>query len=105
MFKYYNKWKEKYTMAKSKDQVKFKIPTHRLEDSSYQRVIKEAFGLRLHHYCIAEEFIILCRPSQFARFLILRHAACIDNLFAELNAELVTPEPVAPVYDVTGNPA
>ncbi len=54
--------------------------------------------------CYAE---IICRPSQFARFLILREKAGFQNMFKELQAELFTPAPTPVVIepiDVSSNP-
>lgn len=49
---------------------------------------------------------IICRPSQFARFLIYRNVMGGVNDFKNLDARLVTPEPPPeqPV-DVSKNPA
>ena len=39
-----------------------------------------------------EGFWVICRPDQFARFMIFRNAAGITNGFMDLKAELLQPE-------------
>lgn len=47
---------------------------------------------------------IICRPSQFARFLILRNDFGGSNDFKGLKAELI-PAPTAQTLDVSSRPA
>ncbi|MES0188967.1 hypothetical protein NKK48_30350 [Mesorhizobium sp. C386A] len=48
---------------------------------------------------------IICRPSQFARFLIWRSADVDGNRFKQLNAELIPGEIHDHTLDVTRNAA
>lgn len=101
-------------MAMSKDRVKFLLSGYYFEyDAKIRPVLAEAFGLNSEqHYILRTQarergsVEILCRPSQFARFLILREAAGFQNMFKELKAELVpAPPPVLQPIDVSGNPS
>jgi len=94
----------------SRDRVRFKIPSCRLskhgsESLQYRELVAEVFGETLGR-CDWGDVIIICRPSQFARFVIRRHEMGIQNMFAELEAELFTPEdkPTPTVFDVSNNP-
>jgi hypothetical protein len=91
----------------SHDRVEFKLSADQLGKSGMYGVILAAFGLRLkisYHGC--QDITIICRPSQFARFLILRNDAGIPNSFMQLEARLFLPKPEAEVtvYDTSRNP-
>lgn len=73
----------------SKDRVKFKIPWNRLSSNTYRQVIRQAFSLKDHEIPRCGDFTITCRPSQFARFLILRNNAGERNGFKELEPVLL----------------
>lgn len=99
-------------MAMSGDRVKFTIPVCRLTTSSqaisYRKVCKEVFGLHFASFpesgyedCVT----IICRPSQFARFLIARHREGVQNMFSELNPVLFTPKNYSSEFDVSEHPA
>lgn len=101
----------------SKDRVRFQ-PALRVGSSyfascSRAELLCECFGLTLNK---AEKIVsrhsskgdiwIICRPSQFARFMIRRNELGWSNTFKELNAELFTPEESCEqVVDVSKNPA
>lgn len=95
-------------MAMSRDRVRFTVPSHRInkhhrEAEVCRNVIKSIFGLDLE---IAEweDVTIVCRPSQFARFLIARNIAGLTNGFKELKPEmfiLKEEEPKPIVYNVS----
>lgn len=99
-------------MSMSKDRVKFTIPAHRLTSStqacSYRKVCLEAFGTDFSDQRTGTcwEINVICRPSQFARFLIARNREGIQNQFSELNPVLFTPKTSGNVeVDVSGKPA
>ena len=82
-------------MAMSRDRVKFTIPYNRLMAGSgsgekLRQLLIEVFNVRIpaNQYGPVE---ITCRPSQFARFLILRNDRGLLNGFKELNPKLFTP--------------
>jgi len=93
----------------SQDRVKFTIPASRLSRDSngdlMRGVVSKAFGECLGR-CKWGDVTIICRPSQFARFLIYRNEAGLQNMFNELNAVLFTPEERQDtVFDVSENPS
>jgi hypothetical protein len=53
-----------------------------------------------------QDLHVICRPSQFARFVILRHVKYGENnSMADLDMKLVVPEPeTSTVQDVSSNP-
>lgn len=94
-------------MAMSRDRVRFKIRSCRL-DSKMIRLVKDTLGVDLPA-CWDDDYItIICRPSQFARFLIERNNRDIANDFKGLDAELFVPEPPSRqplIIDASDNPA
>lgn len=107
--------KEK-TMAMSKDRVRFSIPYHRLINNGDTKalallgVLQETMGVARHtirhgvpaaENCHGEAWCdrvyFICRPSQFARFLIARNEVGLCNFFKELQPELFIPEDEKPV--------
>ena len=86
-------------MSMSRDRVRFTLTPNVLGKcwQGYSEVCRRAFGQGLQGDC-TEGIDIICRPSQFARFLIYRseaiHCRKIKgcNTFNELKAELFTPE-------------
>ncbi|UCR81396.1 hypothetical protein [Brevundimonas phage AA] len=95
----------------SKDRVHFYFPGQFAtnEASAIQdEAAAKAFRMPLSHVKGARQkrLEIICRPSQFARFLIHRNLMGGVNDFKNLEARLVTPAPppTQPV-DVSGNPA
>lgn len=99
----------------SKDRVRFKISGSKLFSSSkenrgYVQLCREIFGLELpcgSGHLVTDQITIICRPSQFARFLIRRNERGLQNSFQELKPELFKPEPQPKelVYDVSCEPA
>lgn len=93
-------------MSMSKDRVKF-----RLSDTLSQKdanVIAAARAFNISPDAAEHLFnvtgTIVCRPSQFARFLIYRSEMVKGNRFHQLNAELFTPAPARNEVDVSRNP-
>jgi len=93
----------------SRDRIEFSIPFNRLTNTKYRNLVKECFGLteeeipKYHSNSYKRKFELLCRPSQFARFIVLRNVQGMDNMVHELDAKLITPEPPVkqplPVWD------
>jgi hypothetical protein len=98
----------------SRDRVKFKLDFNHV-DGATRRAFNRAFGMRAPpatgpyrsgRPALPNVQEIICRPSQFARFLIYRRMNGGQNMFRILEAELFTPEPARPQpIDVSGNPA
>ena len=91
----------------STDRVVFQIPIKRLLDQRYVGCVMKAFGMtpadvptqtaQVYRDCYTDvTWKVTCRPSQFARFLILRGAAGCQNMFSELKAQLIEAEPGRP---------
>ena len=92
----------------SKDRVHFNMPNETWEGTHATRTAALfALGMTSNEVTLAmrEGARIVCRPSQFARFLIKRNEAGGRNGFKMLNAELVTPPEELCVVDVSKRPA
>ena len=81
----------------SKDRVRFWIDHRYFQQRGMYDVLKKVFNLDENRARAAqtgpyEGFWIVCRPSQFARFMIYRNEAGIKNGFMDLKAVLFTPE-------------
>jgi len=102
-------------MSMSHDRVKFYLDHQYLRTNGIGGVLKESFGMdnndvtdmcqaagirphRLSYESWGGVWIV-CRPSQFARFLIYRDEAGIKNGFKDLKPELFVPEPKLSVYE------
>ncbi len=99
-------------MTMSKDRVKFKISAGLLcgrEREEYARLLQEVLGIsRASTLCHANggrDMTIICRPSQFARFIIERSNRGMRNGIQVLEATLFIPEEGLPIYDVSNAPA
>lgn len=95
-------------MSMSKDRVHFTIPDSTINKTlamrkSYCDVLFKAFGLSSQKVPCSGDIKIICRPSQFARFLIYRNEAGITNGFRCLNPKL-KPADEKSVLDVSENP-
>jgi len=98
-------------MAISKDRVRFNIPARYWDArfSEYVNLCQRAFGHTVRE-TYAHGITIVCRPSQFARFLIYRNNAIQSgklpgcNTFAEFKPELFIPEVEPCEIDVSKNP-
>lgn len=97
----------------SKDRVHITIRECYLQKDTIRDCIEECFGIRenqlprvsSHHQASYKDLHIVCRPSQFARFVILRHVKYNEpNNMACLNMKLVVPEPIQSNIDVSKNP-
>jgi hypothetical protein len=102
-------------MAMSKDRVKFRLRAYYFDFEKSRQLLKDSLGITWDQWndlreaarnSPNQEIEIICRPSQFARFLIMREAAGFQNMFKELHAELVVPVPPVPQpVDVSRNPS
>lgn len=96
-------------MNKSRDCVRFTILDSNFHEngSLFVALIRDTLGATTDEAVAmranAEHFgsvEVICRPSQFARFLINRSKFVRVNRFQELNAVLFVPEPVDEVIPV-----
>jgi hypothetical protein len=92
------------TQKMSHDRIKFEL--HRMQTREFRDLVQEVFGFSLPSRNISpcEAVTVICRPSQFARFLVLRNSRGFSNDFKGLNAELFTPSDQPETVDVSGNP-
>lgn len=97
----------------SKDRVKFTMRGYYFETDKARILLGNALGVNAGQFDVMRRMAqdsmegveIICRPSQFARFLIMREAAGFQNMFKELKAELIpAPTPTIQPVDVSGNP-
>lgn len=94
-------------MSMSRDRVHFRMPSvacmSTIEASAYLKAASDAFSMSDAEVRSAGDKIIVCRPSQFARFLIYRHQMGGRNSFKLLDPVLVQAQPDRSV-DVSGRP-
>jgi hypothetical protein len=91
-------------MSMSRDRVRFTIDA--FCDNATRDAFKKAFGAALlQKFGPVTTTTVICRPSQFARFMIYRNDFGGKNSFKELKPELFNPEPQPDLIDVSGNPA
>jgi hypothetical protein len=93
----------------SRDRVHFTIPAMLLLKTPIRECIEETLGIntgKLYKMGRADEALhIVCRPSQFARFVILRSVKYKEpNNMAGLNMRLVAPPKEETAIDVSKNP-
>lgn len=103
-------WKKR-PEARSHDRVHFTIPSTLLIKRTIRDCIEETLGINgsglLEMANREENLNIICRPSQFARFVILRHVKYGEqNNMACLNMRLILPEDnkTQSIRDVSANP-
>lgn len=97
----------------SRDRVKFRFEGYDKNREPNIRAAVKAFGMTTSEARNAWDNMktIVCRPSQFARFLIYRDAIADElghpsvNAFRQLNAVLFTPQEVKTPIDVSDRPA
>lgn len=110
-----HKHEQESTMARmSKDRVKFRLLVHYWEKAGFRSLLEQSLritdvqALELFHRASNSQqgyAEVICRPSQFARFLIMRDGAGLQNMFKELHAELFTPVVDVMPLDISANPA
>ncbi len=97
-------------MPMSKDRVHFLLKDNQANHSDTARAAAKAFGMSVNQAQSAlrngyhNPMKVVCRPSQFARFLIYRSQSVSNNAFSQFEAEL-HPEQCENTMDVSGNPA
>lgn len=91
-------------MAQSKDRVEFTLRAYDRDVEATMRGAARAFNISEDYARTLLDKRIICRPSQFARFLIYREKEGACNSFKALSARLFTPETVPSPVDLSGNP-
>ena len=93
-------------MAMSRERVRFVIPECLLNNSQrgkYLKLLDEIFGIKQHEVPRSGEMTIVCRPSQFGRFIIRRYESGAQNLVQALDPKIVPAEEPKRVFDVSQN--
>ena len=96
-------------MSMSHDRVEFEVREYLLSQEGVRNALWDALSIRqdLSKSMAAkgQTMKIRCRPSQFARFIILRHVkyGCANNM-ACLNMKLVPGQPEVEIIDASKNP-
>lgn len=90
----------------SYDRVRFKFKDSENQRDACLGAATRAFGISMNRAqsLWRQEGVIVCRPSQFARFMIYRSEVAACNRFAQFDAELFTPCQDK-IEDVSSNPA
>lgn len=89
----------------SGDRVHFTLKDRHLRRDAYRCLLEEVFGINPGQYRIDRDLKVICRPSQFARFIILRHSKYSEsNDMAGLDMQLVSPPKPENVIDCSRNP-
>lgn len=91
-------------MSMSKDRVRFNLAPYGADQPTKDAFYK-AFGAPFPPRPLGDIVIVICRPSQFARFMIYRNDFGGRNSFKELSPVLFTPDAPKSEIDVSGNPA
>lgn len=79
-------------MAMSKDRIQFTLPESVRFGKfrwQYEQLLDQVFGISASEAAPDGDLKIICRPSQFGRFLVLRHLDGVTNAFSCLNAAFV----------------
>lgn len=96
-------------MTMSRDRVHFEISSALLHASSpaIRSAFRKAFGVPWPFKAVpawsTQGMTVICRPSQFARFLVYRNLEGGTNSFKDLNPRLLPAEETKKVFDVSGN--
>ena len=91
----------------SKDRVRFYLADNEENKTAAINAATLAFGFKHLEACrlFNSDTAIICRPSQFARYLIFRSTRVKNNAYQQLKATLI-PAGLAPDYvDVSTAPA
>lgn len=91
-------------MSMSRDRVRFTLQPYG-SDQPTKDAFYKAFGAPFPSCPMGDFVIVVCRPSQFARFMIYRNDLGGKNSFKELAPTLFTPDAPKRELDVSGNPA
>lgn len=109
-YKYGHKYSHKNKPdTRNYDRVHFTVLNNYLMKANIRDCLVETLGLPMSKLLSVsrteENLNIICRPSQFARFVILRHVKYGEpNNMACLNMRLVLPEIPSKTIDVSQNP-
>ena len=76
-------------MAKT-DLVEFIIPQHSINKGPMQELVHDCFGIPRRTYVTSEPLTIVCRLTQWGRFVILRNNRGITNAFRELQPRMLS---------------
>lgn len=95
------------TTTMSKDRVRFTFTDHDRNRQACIDAASRAFGMNCGqaYDAFLQARMIICRPSQFARFLIYRAEKVDCNAFKQFGAELIPAQSHDPVIDVSKRPA
>lgn len=93
----------------SGDRVRLVIPERYLTNGKVIQAVKQAFGLtddEIHSARVRDHYgnrglEVICRPSQFGRFVILRNESGTANSIKDLEPELFFPKPAESPIDVS----
>jgi hypothetical protein len=94
----------------SGDRVRIVLPERRMKRDAFMRAAQEAFSLsagelaalpKCQDHYLNGGVEVICRPSQFGRFMILRNEYGDDNSVKDLQPELFRPTPVKQPLDVS----
>lgn len=97
-------------MSMSKDRVHFLLKDNQKNAHATAKAAERAFGIPYAKANAAlngsqyKPMKIICRPSQFARFMIYRSQEVTCNTFSQFQAELL-PQHCDETVDVSSNPA
>jgi len=101
------------------DRVRFIVPERNIalsngpDSHTFRQLLNECFGISGHEINGRQGTVdrygqrglaIICRPSQFARFLIKRHEAGLPNRFMDLKPMLFEVNPAKDPIDVSDRP-
>lgn len=97
-----------YRKSKSEDRIHFTISNIYLMRSNIRDCLVESLGISMSQLLVLsqteQDLHIVCRPSQFARFIVLRHVKYNEpNNIACLNMKLVMVPIEDEVVDVSCN--
>lgn len=100
--------KEPEAMPMSKDRIRFIVPSYRIhrgaDCSRIRSLLKEIFGItdkELRAVPVGRDLTIVCRPSQFGRYIVRRNEEGCTNWVREMSPVLFTPnEPEITEIDV-----
>lgn len=94
-------------MPMSKDRVRFTLTPNMARCHSHQQLVEDTLGIPardVKKYGDAYKgMTIVCHPSQFARFMIVRNDRGLQNSFKDLSPELFFPD-MPEVVDASSNP-
>ncbi|NKX37326.1 hypothetical protein HGG70_05180 [Rhodobacteraceae bacterium R_SAG4] len=89
----------------SRDRIQFVLKSNHLARKAYKALLEECFGIAPGSFDPQKELVIVCRPSQFARFVVLRHSKYSEaNDMSGLDMKLLSPNAPSNMIDCSENP-